>query len=114
MGRGHSMWSSCMKLKGMEDAMQTLQPLISKSRQCFFHHEVVARRKSVTRTLKPDVIRKLKGSRVVEHASVGAFLSLHSGGDTSYFDDDLSVGQLITYGQEFLNRSPERLQLFWV
>ena len=47
----------------------------------------------------------------MEHAAVGALISLHSSGPTSCFDKDYSVGQLITYGQEFLNRIPERLSV---
>lgn len=108
---GECSWNSCMQLKSVEDAMQTLQPLISACKKCFFDYKVVATRRSVVGTLKPDVVIKLKGSPVVDHSSVGGILSLHSLGEGSTFDNDFSVGQLITYGQEFLNNIPERLSV---
>lgn len=77
---GESTWTSCMQLKSMEDAMQTLQPLISSCKKCLFDYKVVATKRSVAGTLRPDVVIKLKGSLAVEHSSVGGILSLHSSG----------------------------------
>lgn len=108
---GECTWNACMQLQSMEDAMQTLQPVISACKKCFFDYKVVATMRSVVGTLRPDVVIKLKGSPVVDHSSVGGILSLHSLGEASTFDNDFSVGQLITYGQEFLNNIPERLSV---